>query len=71
MAERFKAPREFMEASPSIKQAKTVLARLQAFNKKRVLIEQGEANAIAKQHESGSLTARERVAKVGGRSCKR
>jgi acetyl-CoA carboxylase carboxyltransferase component len=64
MARRFKAPREFVEASQSIKQAKTVLARLQAFNKEKVSIEQGDTHAIAKQHESGRLTARERVAKL-------
>ena len=64
MAKRFKAPREFIEASQNIKEAETVLARLQAFNKERLSIEQGDPQAVAKQHEGGRLTARERVAKL-------
>jgi len=61
MAKRFKAPREFIEASQSLKQAKTVQAKLETFNKERVLIEQGDLNSIKRQHDSGKLTARERV----------
>jgi acetyl-CoA carboxylase carboxyltransferase component len=62
MAKRFKAPREFIEASQNLKQATTVQAKLEAFNKEKDLIEQGNREAVKKQHDCGKLTARERVA---------
>ena len=61
MAKRFKAPREFIEASQNLKQATTMLAKLETFRKEKVLIEQGDPEAVKKQHNSGRLTARERV----------
>ena len=64
MAKRFKAPREFIEASQSLKQAKTVQAKVETFNKEKVIIEQGEPEAVKRQHNSGKLTARERVGKL-------
>jgi acetyl-CoA carboxylase carboxyltransferase component len=64
MAKRFKASRGFIEAAQSLKQAKTMEAKLEAFNKEKILIEQGDPDAVKRQHESGKLTARERVAKL-------
>jgi acetyl-CoA carboxylase carboxyltransferase component len=61
MAKRFKAPREFIEASQNLKQAKTMEAKLEALNKERTLIEQGYPEAVKRQHDSKKLTARERV----------
>jgi acetyl-CoA carboxylase carboxyltransferase component len=64
IVERFKVSRVFVEASQGLKKAKTVLAKLEALNKEKVLIEQGNPDAVVKQHNSGRLTARERVAKL-------
>jgi hypothetical protein len=64
MAKRFKAPREFIEASQKLKQATTMQAKLEAFNKEKALIEQGNPEAVKSQHESGKRTARERVANL-------
>jgi len=64
MAKRFKASRGFIEAAQSLKQAKTMEAKLEAFNKEKILIEQGDPDAVKRQHDSGKLTARERVTKL-------
>ena len=64
MARRFKASREFIEASQSLKQATTVRAKVETFNKEKVLIEQGDLEAVKRQHDNGKLTARERVGRL-------
>jgi acetyl-CoA carboxylase carboxyltransferase component len=62
MAKRFKTPRAFIEASQSLKRATTMQAKLETFNKEKALIERGDLDAVDRQHKSGKLTARERVA---------
>ncbi len=64
MAERFKAPKEFVEASRSLKQAKTMRAKLEALQRERTLIERGGIGEVQKQHDHGKFTARERIAKL-------
>src|SRR4030067_1827310 len=64
MVKRFKAPREFVEAPQNLRQAKTMQARLETFNKERALIEQGDRSAVQTQHAGRKLTARERVANL-------
>ena len=64
MVKRFKAPREFVEATQNLRQAKTMQARLETFNKERALIEQGDRSAVQTQHAGRKLTARERVANL-------
>jgi len=64
MVKRFKVPKEFTEASQSLKQATSMQAKLDAFNMERVLTEQGDPEAVKRQHNSGKLTARERIAKL-------
>jgi methylmalonyl-CoA decarboxylase subunit alpha len=64
IAKRFKAPREFIEASQSLKKATTMQDRLETFNKERALIERGTPESINRQHKLGKLTARERVANL-------
>ena len=64
LAERHKVSPEFVKAVFSVKRAGTMHDKLEAFNKERALIEQGNPEAISKQHEEGKLTARERVNKL-------
>lgn len=64
MAERFKIPQEVVEAVLNVRQAATMRDKLEAFNKERRLIEQGDPAAVKRQHEKGRLTARERVNKL-------
>ncbi|MFC1989333.1 acyl-CoA carboxylase subunit beta [Chloroflexota bacterium] len=64
IAERYKLPPEYVKAVLSTKQAATMHDKLEAFGKERALIEQGNPEAIKRQHEKGSLTARERVNKL-------
>ncbi|PIU57431.1 MAG: hypothetical protein COS88_01105, partial [Chloroflexi bacterium CG07_land_8_20_14_0_80_51_10] len=53
-----------MESVLRVRQATIVRDKLEAFNRERELIEQGDPEAIKKQHEKGRLTARERVNKL-------
>jgi acetyl-CoA carboxylase carboxyltransferase component len=64
MAERFGVPVDFIRTALSTRQATSLQEKLEAFNKERILIEQGEPEAIKRQHEKGKLTARERIAKL-------
>lgn len=64
IAKRFKVPVEFVEAGLKARQASTMREKLEAFNKERNLIEQGNSEAVKKQHEKGRLTARERIIKL-------
>ena len=64
LAERFKMPKEFVEASRSLKQAETVRAKLEALQRERNLIEQGDPEGVRRQHALGKFTARERVTRM-------
>ena len=64
IVKRFKVSPEFVEAAFSVKQAKTMRDKLEAFTRERDLIEQGDPEAVKRQHEKGKLTARERVNKL-------
>jgi acetyl-CoA carboxylase carboxyltransferase component len=64
MAKRLNVPPEFVEISLRMREAKTGREKLEFFNKERSMIEQGEPEAVRRQHEKGRLTARERVNKL-------
>ena len=64
MAKRFNVPLEFVETAQRVRQAASVREKLEAFNKEREIIEQGDPEAIERQHEKGRLTARERINKL-------
>jgi acetyl-CoA carboxylase carboxyltransferase component len=64
IAGHFKVPVEFVEAAQSLRRATTGQAKLEALTKERRMIEQGNPEAVKKQHEAGKLTARERLAKL-------
>ncbi|MDI6762347.1 MAG: carboxyl transferase domain-containing protein [Thermodesulfobacteriota bacterium] len=64
IAKRFNVPVEFVEAGLKARYASTMRDKLEAFNKERNLIEQGDLEAVNRQHEKGKLTARERIAKL-------
>ena len=53
IVKRFKIPKEFAEASMTLKQAKNIHDKLEAFNKEKVLIEQGDPEAVKRHHDSG------------------
>ncbi|MBL7062126.1 MAG: acyl-CoA carboxylase subunit beta [Dehalococcoidia bacterium] len=61
IAKRFGLSVGFVEAALSVKQAGTVAEKVEAFARERRLIEQGNPEAVARQHEKGRLTARERI----------
>ena len=64
MAGRLNVPLEFVKSSLRTRQAPTMEEKLEAFNEERTLIEQGDPEAIKRQHEKGRLTARERITKL-------
>lgn len=64
MTKRFKASKEFIESSQSLKEATTMQAKLNVFDKEKTLIEQGDLEEVKRQHRSGKFTARERVTKL-------
>lgn len=64
IAQRYKVSPEFAKAVMSVKRATTMHDKLEAFNKERNLIEQGDPEAIKRHHEKGKLTARERVIRL-------
>jgi len=64
MARRFRVSPERVEAVLIAKRAKNMREKLAGFDKERTLLEQGDAEAIRRQHEKGKLTARERVNKL-------
>ena len=51
MAKRFKVPLEFVKSSLDIRQGTSVRDKLEAFNRERILIEQGDPEAVKRQHE--------------------
>ncbi len=61
LAKALSVSREFVETSLNMRQATSMREKLNAYNKERAMIEQGPPEAVQKQHESGRLTARERV----------
>jgi acetyl-CoA carboxylase carboxyltransferase component len=64
LAKQFGVPVEFVEMVLLTREAKTMREKVEFFQKERAGIEQGNPEAIKKQHEKGRLTARERVAKL-------
>jgi len=64
MAKRFRVPLEVAEGALKVSRATTMREKLEAFNKERSLIEQGDPEAVERQHEEGKLTARERANKL-------
>lgn len=64
IVKRFKIPKEFAEASMTLKQGRNIHDKLEALNKERVLIEQGDVDAVKRHHDSGRLSARERINKL-------
>jgi acetyl-CoA carboxylase carboxyltransferase component len=64
LARQFGVPLDFVEMVLATREAKTMRDKVDFFMKERAGIEQGDAEAIKKQHEKGKLTARERVAKL-------
>ena len=64
MAKQLNVPIEFVETALRTREAKTMAEKLEFFSKERNIIEQGDPEAIARQHEKGRLTARERVTKL-------
>jgi acetyl-CoA carboxylase carboxyltransferase component len=64
IVKRFKVSPEFVKAVFSVKEAKTMRGKLEAFNKERALIEQRDPEAVKRQHEKRRLTARERLDKL-------
>jgi acetyl-CoA carboxylase carboxyltransferase component len=64
MANRFNVPQDYVRSSLSIRQASSVLDKLEAFNEERKMIEQGDPEAVIRQHGLGRRTARERVSKL-------
>lgn len=64
MAKQLNVPVEFVETALRTREAKTMAEKLEFFNKERAIIEQGDSQAIKRQHERGRLTARERVNKL-------
>lgn len=64
MAQRFKVPQDFLRSSLDIRRAATTREKLEAFDRERKLIEQGDPDAVRQQHEKGRLTARERLEKL-------
>ena len=61
MARQLNVPVEFVETALRTREAKTMAEKLEFFNKERAMIEQGDPEAVRRQHEKGRLTARERV----------
>jgi acetyl-CoA carboxylase carboxyltransferase component len=64
LARRFNTSPEFIDVALRLKQAKSMQAKLEALNKERVLIEQGDLETVERQHDRGKLTARERITKL-------
>jgi len=64
MARRLRVSPERVDAILRAKRATNMREKLEGFNKERILLEQGDPEAIRRQHEKGRLTARERVNKL-------
>ena len=65
VVKRLKMSPEFVEARNKLKFGKTVAEKLEALNvERRMILQGGGPEAIARQHKLGRLTARERVAKL-------
>jgi len=55
---------EFVKTTLRTREAQTMREKVDAFNEERILIEQGNPEAIKEQHDKGRLTARERVIRL-------
>jgi hypothetical protein len=64
LAKQFGVPVESVEMVLLTREAANMREKTEFFQKERAGIEQGDPEAIKKQHEKGRLTARERVAKL-------
>ena len=64
LAKHYNVPPEFVKAVLATKRATTMREKLDAFNRERTLFEQGDPEAVRRQHEQGKLTARERANKL-------
>jgi len=65
LMKRLKMSPEFVEARNKLKFGKTVAEKLEALEtERRIILQGGGLEAIARQHQLGRLTARERVAKL-------
>lgn len=64
IAKRFNVPVEFVKAGLQARYASTMPGKLEAFNKERSLIEQGDPEAVKRQREKGKLLSRERITKL-------
>lgn len=64
IAQRFNVPEEFVEAGLKARYASTMMDKVEAFNKERILIERGDPETVRRQHEQGKLTARERITRL-------
>ena len=64
ITKRYKVSQEFANAVLSVKRATSMHDKLDAIKKEQHLIEQGDKEAVGRQHEKGRLTARERVNKL-------
>ena len=61
IARRFKVSKEFVKAVLRTTRAMNMRDKFEAFKQERALIEQGNNEAIKRQHGKGRLTARERI----------
>ncbi len=61
IAQKFKTPKAFVEASMNLKEAASLKDKYEALKEERILIEQGDKEQIDLHHASGKLTARERI----------
>jgi len=64
MARKFGVPAEYVETVLGIRESKSMREKLDFFKKEQIGIEQGEPEAVKRQHEKGKLTARERINKL-------
>jgi acetyl-CoA carboxylase carboxyltransferase component len=64
IAQRFNVPVELVREGLKARYASSMRDKLEAFNNERRLIEQGNPEAVKRQHEQGKLTARERITKL-------
>src|SRR4030042_152052 len=64
LAKQFGVPVESVEMVLLTREAKDMREKTEFFQKERTGIEQGDPEAIKKQHEKARLTARERIAKL-------
>ena len=64
IAKRFNVSAEFVETVLKARHASTMREKLEAFDRERSLIEEGDPGAVGRHHEKGKLLARERINKL-------